>query len=618
MIKKLLIISSLSLFAISNAQTHTVAKGDTPYSISKKYGLSLVELTSLNPSIKEGQIKIGEVLKVGKKGNSTTAKAASTGKIVVQPKQTIYGITKQYHISEEELRKLNPNLDQLMKVGEEIVLPADRIKKYADANAMKRVETKLDTVLEKPITDSEYTYYEIQPKDNYYKLSKQLGLSQKELFALNPDLETKGLKVGDKIKVKATSGTSTKEVSKAVIDSPAKVADNTDYITHTVKEGDTVFGIVSKYGITIDELTSLNPELSKGLKIGMVLKIKKVDEGYIKKNGDALNVVLMMPFGFKSSDSKYRSMATDFMTGAKLAIERNAAKGQKLDIKVIDSGSEADFKNAVTQINQDNTDLIIGPFFKSNLLDMLRLVAPKKIPVVAPFANSEELYSYSNLIVMETNDEVYAERISEEVAKVYNNEKIYIVADKDKKNANLLKSLLEKSLKNATIAIVNSPSEMSVEQNMMTGTPAPVIAVLANDNDATAEAFASKVIALVGEAPKTKAFSMYYAPVFDKKKDELSQAHLVYTMDRKIDTDGSFEKQILADYKAKYCKTPSRYAIIGFDVVNDMLSRENKKGEIFKQMNKVQTQLATKFEFTRPKSNGAYVNVGCRIVRLIP
>ncbi|MBP3839488.1 MAG: amino acid ABC transporter substrate-binding protein, partial [Chryseobacterium sp.] len=58
-------------------------------------------------------------------------------------------------------------------------------------------------------------------------------------------------------------------------------------------------------------------------------------------------------------------------------------------------------------------------------------------------------------------------------------------------------------------------------------------------------------------------------------------------------------------------------AVIGFDVVNDMLSRENKKGEIFKQMNKVQTQLATKFEFEKTK-NGAYVNKGYRVVRLVP
>ena len=82
--------------------------------------------------------------------------------------------------------------------------------------------------------------------------------------------------------------------------------------------------------------------------------------------------------------------------------------------------------------------------------------------------------------------------------------------------------------------------------------------------------------------------------------------------------EGSFEKEILAAYKAKYCKAPGKYAVIGFDVMNDMLTRENKKGEIFKQMNKVQTQLATKFEFVKSKTNGAYVNTGFRVIRLVP
>ncbi|MDO5614756.1 MAG: amino acid ABC transporter substrate-binding protein, partial [Cruoricaptor ignavus] len=68
----------------------------------------------------------------------------------------------------------------------------------------------------------------------------------------------------------------------------------------------------------------------------------------------------------------------------------------------------------------------------------------------------------------------------------------------------------------------------------------------------------------------------------------------------------------------KYCKSPSKYAVIGFDVVNDVLSRENKNGEIFKQINKTQTQLATKFEYVRAKKNGAYINTGFRVVRLVP
>ena len=157
----------------------------------------------------------------------------------------------------------------------------------------------------------------------------------------------------------------------------------------------------------------------------MVLKIKKLDAGYVKKSGDALNVVLMLPFGFDTDDSRARTLSLDFLAGAKLAIERNAAKGQKLDVKVIDAGNEASFKNSLTQINAGNTDLIIGPFFKSSVLQVLDYVKSNKIPVVAPFANTDDLLKYDNLILIETNEMVYADRIVKEVKDAYSDQKIY-------------------------------------------------------------------------------------------------------------------------------------------------------------------------------------------------
>ena len=310
-------------------------------------------------------------------------------------------------------------------------------------------------------------------------------------------------------------------------------------------------------------------------------------------------------------------MAADFLTGAKLAIERNAKAGQKLDVKVIDAGSEASFKNSLTQINQNNTDLIIGPFFKSNVLEVLEYVKTQKIPVVAPFANSPELRNYSNLVIIETEQSVFADRIVKEVSLAYSDQKIYIVADSDKTYANYMKKQLEGQLKNANITVVNSSADIQLDTNMMTGQTAPVIAILANDNDDAGSDFSKRIIDLAKETSGMKSFSMYYHPSFEKNIAELSKASLVYLMDRKINTDGDFEKEVLADYKKKYCKAPSKYAVIGFDVVNDMLTRENSKGELFKQMNKTQTQLATKFEFVRNK-NGAYVNQGYRVVRLVP
>lgn len=645
MIKRFFILSSLCMvLGVSAQKSHTVVQGDNPYNIAKKYGMTVDELLKLNPKHKDGKLAIGDVLAVKTEKAAAPKTAAPEkvgtiagtpmGKIILQPKQTIYGITKQYRISETDLRKLNPELEAHMKIGDEITLPLASIKKYGGGQptvtttVTKPVEAPVEkTVTATSDTSLEGESYVIQAKDNYYRITKQFGISQQDLYDLNPGLEEKGLKPGDTIKIKKSNTETVTEAtsSKAKMDagneksstaSNNNVAVGDDYVTYTVQQGDTVFSIVNKFGVSIDELIALNPELSKGLKSGMVLRIKKQDPVYVKKNGDALSVVLMLPFGYSSNETQYRGMALDFLTGAKLAIERNARGGQKLDIKVVDSGNESSFKNSLTQINPENTDLIIGPFFKSNVIDVLEFTKNQKIPVVAPFANTPELYNYSNLIIVETNNQTYADKIVEEVKAVYSDQKIYLVADTKKENANYIKSGLEKAVKNPNIVIVNSPADIQLEQNMMTGQSAPVIAVLANDD--MGEAFANKVIALSKEVQGVKAFSMFYSPVFEKKVDDLSQASLVYLMDRKINTDGSFEKEILAAYKSKYCKTPPKYAIVGFDVVNDMLTRENRKGEIFKQMNKVQTQLATKFEFVKSKANGAYVNTGYRVIRLVP
>lgn len=552
--KKIIAILSLLFSTFFLAQrTHTVVKGDNPFRISQTYGIPLEQIYKLNPELKNTPLSIGQVIKLS---NQSTPKL---GKIVIQPKQTIYGITKQYHISEKELRKLNPNLDNQMKIGDHVTLPWGKIEKYA--NGQEFVDTVTET-----------------------QVKEVVEIDEKESVAVETNYNVSHVS-----------------------------SDN--YIVYKVKKDDTLFGIVNAFHVSVDNLAALNPDLSNGLKPGMKLKIKESPKSYSKADTGVLNVAIILPFGYEDNDSKYRKMSLEFLKGVQFALEKNAGAGKKIRAKIIDGGMDKNFKKSLSKIDKTKTDLIIGPLFKGSLLELLDYVKEEQIPVVAPFANSEDLYHYSNLIMITSSDQSYAERLASEIVKESQGQDVFIVSDND--YGKFIQDQIKKNLPNINVNIVKSANNITLQKNMMTGQTIPSTFVLATNDKNEGQIFASKLIELTKDVQGIKAYSMYYVSTFDKKAEDLKKAKLLYLMDRKINKAGSFEKEILSAYKSKYCESsPSRYATIGFDITNDMLSRENAKGEIFKQIDKTQTQLATKFKFVEAKKGGAYINTGYRVVRL--
>jgi len=581
---------------------HRVAPKETPYSISRMYGLSLEQFYNLNPGRRDNVLDIGEVLAVSTKGK------VPTGKILVNQGQTLYSISKMYRISFLDLKKLNPDLNENLNIGQEIILPLANIK-YAEFHL---IEKHLDTYIPK---QNEYL---VQSKDTYYGITKKFNISQEELFRMNPNLQEVGLHPGVYITVKddndndSSTKTSFEYEKNNYISVSLPISD--EETMYTVKQGDTVFGILNKFSVGLDYLLLLNPDLSNGLKIGMKLKLK--DGSIIKQSyNDALNITILLPFGFDSGITKYRKIALDFLTGAKLAIERNVAKGRKLNINVIDEGGDSSLHAAMSSIDKNNTDIIVGPFFKTGLVELISYVSSERIPVVSPFANSEDLQQYNSLVIVETDPKIYAERIAKEVSSAYNGEKIYILGSS---YASRIQKIIEDNTNNPNIEVISNPESIELEKNIMTGDSAPIIAVLASNDDKIKTAFADKVVSLNKNTSGIKAFSMFFSTYFEKIEKDLGKANFVYIVDRIINTEGEFEKEILSKYYKKYCEKPSKYSIIGFDVINDILERGgDSKGEFLRNIDKSLTHLATKFEYKKTE-NGAYVNNGYRVVRLKP
>lgn len=109
---------------------YTAKKGDTLFSIAKHYGVSVEALMKMNPGINENSFRSDETIKVPKKGSGIITKRETVKKEnldslemrQVDKKETWSSIARTNGISEDDLRKANPNLNEL-KSNKYIVIP---------------------------------------------------------------------------------------------------------------------------------------------------------------------------------------------------------------------------------------------------------------------------------------------------------------------------------------------------------------------------------------------------------------------------------------------------------------------------------------------------------------
>ncbi len=145
-----LLYSSLSAFADS---TYVVKKGDTLYSISRKYEITVAELRTANNLSESDVLKEGVKLTIPAADISNAA-ALSSSKAVsseskpslssssavyqVQKGDTLYGIARKYGIKLPELLVMN-NLDSnaTIKIGQKLTVPGEVLSSDSKAGLTK-------------------------------------------------------------------------------------------------------------------------------------------------------------------------------------------------------------------------------------------------------------------------------------------------------------------------------------------------------------------------------------------------------------------------------------------------------------------------------------------------
>jgi murein DD-endopeptidase MepM/ murein hydrolase activator NlpD len=220
---------------------YKVKKGDTLQSIAEKFGVDVQELKSFN-NLKSEKVKEGQELKIPAKDTAKKQKKETQeyGTYVVQKGARLEHIAKKLGVSQRELEELNPELKgKWLTKGTVVKVPKQEQKKE------KREES--------------YTVYKIKKGGRLEHVAERLGVSKEELERLNPELKGKWLSAGTEVKVPVKAERKEPKVP---------------YKTYVVQKGARLEHIAKKLGVSQRELEELNPELKgKWLTKGMVVKV---------------------------------------------------------------------------------------------------------------------------------------------------------------------------------------------------------------------------------------------------------------------------------------------------------------------------------------------------------
>ncbi|MDP5200005.1 LysM peptidoglycan-binding domain-containing protein [Flavobacterium sp. DG2-3] len=239
------ILSFNKITAQDSIIEYQIQKGETAYFIAQKYKVSIDEIYKLNPESQNG-IKENQILKIPVHAETTASHNAQL-KHVVQPKETLFGLSKQYHVSVEAIQNANQEiLASGLQIGQELIIPQN-----SDHN------------LKSEIPSSSKATHQVVAKESLFSIARQYNVSVQDLENLNKDILINGLQIGQTISIPNKRKT---------LDGRVRVI-NQETVFHVVEPKETKFSIAKKYGISIDQLESQNPEIVNGLIVGNKLAI---------------------------------------------------------------------------------------------------------------------------------------------------------------------------------------------------------------------------------------------------------------------------------------------------------------------------------------------------------
>lgn len=330
------------------------------------------------------------------------------------------------------------------------------------------------------IDGRKFYVHKVQPKETVYGISKRYGVSQDTIFYYNQSAIS-GIKIDQILKFPVPEKEITNNNGEIEIAKKQIVLKD-----HFVQEGETLYGISRKYGITVDEIITQNPQVKNGLKAGEIIHIpvtqsekeqttkeeiqktvltqpnneitqNKQEFATIKKSNECkdfqtekkkFRIAFMLPFS--SGGKTNTKIATEFFGGARVALDSLKSQGLKLEIFVYDTRSKNDSDQVESILSKSEIktmDMIIGPLYSANIAPVVEFASRHQIPVVSPFSRSDQLVINRPYLIKITPDEKSVASRTVKYLTTFYPDANYVLVDPGNKKDSLMHLYYYQSLK---------------------------------------------------------------------------------------------------------------------------------------------------------------------------
>ena len=347
---------------------YTVAKGDTLYSLSKRYGVAIDVIESANSTLTEG-LKAGQTIKIPhpatpeKKQKPAKRSKKQFKSHIVRKGDTLYSIARHYEISVATLMADNADIDPAhLAIGQTLYIRNSGIGKTTELEVCAEIEEQKQ-IMNNVVVTEEYSYHVVHRGENAENIAARFGTTVDKLLSLNGFSEPNMVREGLIIKVP-------KHVTKTEPQSEQNVTAEIEKAEEEVKQ--LVF-------------TTL-------------------------KAGEKASVALMLPM---SMDGKVSQNYLDFYQGFLLAADHLRMDGMQIQIDLFNTAHSHEKVSQIIESGRlDNANLIIGPVYEDTLIPVANYAVQHSIPVVSPLANLTQANG-ANIFQMSPRTDTKYNKVSE-------------------------------------------------------------------------------------------------------------------------------------------------------------------------------------------------------------